>query len=38
MTMTILYVLLAFAAGFVFGVVATSLAAFSGDKNKRDKK
>jgi len=34
--MTIIYYLLTFAAGFLFGVFATALAVFSGDKEKRD--
>lgn len=34
--MTFLYCLLAFATGFLFGVFATALTVFSGDKNKRD--
>lgn len=33
--MTLIYCLLAFAVGFVFGVAATALAVISGDKNKR---
>lgn len=34
-TMTVIYYLLTFAAGFFFGVFATALVAFSGDKEKR---
>jgi hypothetical protein len=34
--MTVIYYLLTFAAGFFFGVFATALVAFSGDKEKRD--
>lgn len=33
--MTVIYYLLIFAAGFLFGVFATALAVFSGDKEKR---
>lgn len=33
--MTVIYYLLTFAAGFFFGVFATALVAFSGDKEKR---
>jgi hypothetical protein len=36
--MTAVYCILCFAAGFLFGVFAAALAAFSGDKNKRDEK
>lgn len=34
--MTVIYYLLTFAAGFLFGVFTTALAVFSGDKTKRD--
>jgi hypothetical protein len=34
--MTVIYYLLTFAAGFFFGVFATALVAFSGDKEKRE--
>lgn len=34
--MILIYCLLAFAAGFIFGVLATALTVFSGDKNRRD--
>ena len=34
--MTALYCIICFAAGFFFGVLATSLAVISGDKRKRD--
>ena len=34
--MTALYIILALAAGFVFGVLATALAAMAGDKNRRE--
>ncbi len=34
--MTVIYVVLAFAAGFVLGMIATALAAMAGDKNRRD--
>lgn len=35
--MTIIYYLLTFAAGFLFGVFATALAVFGGDKERREK-
>ena len=35
--MTAIYCILCFAAGFLFGVFATALAVFSGDKEKREK-
>lgn len=34
--MTIIYYLLTFAAGLLFGILITSLAVMSGDKNKRE--
>lgn len=34
--MTAVYCFMAFGAGFVFGVIATALAVFSGDKGKRE--
>lgn len=34
--MTVIYYLLSFAAGFLFGVLAVSLAVMGGDKEKRD--
>lgn len=34
--MTVIYYLLTFGAGFLFGVIATALAVFSGDKEKRE--
>ena len=34
--MTILYCILAFCAGFLFGVFATSLVVMAGDKRMRD--
>lgn len=34
--MTALYCILAFGAGFLFGVFAAALLVFSGDKNKRE--
>lgn len=33
--MTVIYYLLTFGAGFMFGVFATALMVFSGDKDKR---
>lgn len=33
--MTVIYCILSFGAGFMFGVFATALMVFSGDKNKR---
>lgn len=36
--MTALYCLLAFGAGFFFGIFAIALMVFSGDKEKRDGK
>lgn len=34
--MTVIYYLLTFGAGFLFGVFAAALLVFSGDKNKRE--
>jgi hypothetical protein len=34
--MTALYIMLALAAGFILGILATALAVISGDKRKRD--
>lgn len=34
--MTIVYCLLAFAAGFVFGIIAIALVTMAGDKKRRD--
>lgn len=35
--MNFIYIILAFAVGFVFGIIATSLAVISGDKKHREK-
>ena len=34
--MTAVYCILCFAGGFLFGVFATAILVFSGDKNKRE--
>jgi hypothetical protein len=34
--MTALYIMLALAAGFILGILATALAVISGDKRKRN--
>lgn len=36
--MTVIYCILSFGGGFVFGVFATALMVFSGDKDKRDER
>lgn len=36
--MTAVYYILTFAAGFLIGIIATSLAVMAGDKNKREEK